>query len=146
MRPSYRMRKYLIDVERNRPRRPSTPETIFGGLQLAPNFTANHIFDPKWQTQFTFALNGGPFADASFTAEELKAWLSVKILCDGDERPVELMGAAVGYGSFVLSARYTKYGREAFTRRPYGSLVLVFVINGQPQEIRAGFLHKRARR
>ena len=144
-RPSFRERKYLIDRHSQLNRREPTPDVIADALH--PVFAVDHMFAPKWQTQLTFHMNGGPFSDKSFTGEELKTWLSGKyLLRGGKEQPVVLQGAMVGLGAFVLSARYTVEGREAFSYKPYGSLILVVMLEGATREIRCGFLPKRAKR
>ena len=136
-RTSFRMRKYQNDMDAKRPRREPSPETIFGGLQASPMFGAKHVFDPKWQTQLTFSLTSGPFADKTYSQEEARAFLSAALLTGDGDVPLEVVGATVAYGAFVVSLKYRPELRKGFSgRRAAAGLRLIFTIGNEKRELR----------
>jgi len=137
------IRKQAARLDAQRPRREPMPVDIFGGLQSGPTFSVDHEMKPKWQTLLTFDLRGGPYADKTFAKEGVATWLSATLLTAEEDLPLEILGASVGYGAFVLSLKYLQRVRVGFSRRPYAGLKLMFILEGTKQELRCSVSTRR---
>ena len=141
-RPSYRMRRYLADMEAKIPPRKAELPIVANLLEYAFVDLTTHA--PAWEISFTIRLRETKIEQKVYTLDELRP-LKAKLLTGGDDIPLEIKGAQIALGAFVLLTNYTRAARQALYGRP--QLLLTFTFEGaEPIEHRSSRYKRRAPR
>lgn len=120
------MRRYLADqAAKIKPRKLASTDIAHA---LEPVFTWESLYAPAWEIHLTFRLKDQYVEKTEFTAEELKSWLSAKLETGGEDVPLELKGAMIDLGCFVLRTNYRPSVKKELSDRPL--LLLTFTFEG----------------